>query len=207
MEPLEILKQSDPRLAALITMVGPCQLPPAQLEGTLLAALGRSILYQQLSGKAAATIMNRFIALYPGQAFPSAEAILSTPDEVIRSSGVSRQKTCYLKDLARWVQAGLPTLPELAQLEDDEILQRLTQVKGVGVWTVQMLLMFHLGRLDVWPVDDLGVRSGVKRVYGLEALPDRKTLTALGQPWRPYRSWCAWYFWQSLDVTLSLDKF
>jgi len=196
------LRQSDPRLARLIEQVGPCQLPPAGLEGSLLAALGRAILFQQLSGKAAETIMGRFVALYDDPVFPSAEAILATPDEEFRKVGVSGQKTRYLKDLARCITEGLPTLAELAELPDQEILQILTPIKGVGPWTVQMLLIFRLGRLDVWPIDDLGVRSGVKKVYNLAELPSKKYLTTLGEPWKPYRSVCAWYFWQSLTIKI-----
>jgi DNA-3-methyladenine glycosylase II len=192
------LKQFDPHLGALIDRVGPCGLPPANLEGSLLQALGRSIFYQQLSGKAAATILGRFVALYG--VFPEAQQILATPDEALRAVGVSGQKVRYLKDLALRVEQGLPSLVELAQLEDEEIIRLLTQVKGVGRWTVEMLLMFRLGRLDVWPVDDLGVKSGVKRVYGQAALPSRQELAVLGLPWKPYRSVCAWYFWQSVDL-------
>ncbi|WP_218080197.1 DNA-3-methyladenine glycosylase family protein [Anthocerotibacter panamensis] len=200
MPALVYLQQADPVLEALIEQVGPCQLAVAQEDGDLLEALARAIMFQQLSGKAATTILSRFVALYPDKPFPSAAEILSTPDEKMRTAGVSGQKTRYLKDLAQWMQGGLPTLKELSALDDEEIIRILTQVKGVGRWTVQMLLIFRLGRLDVWPVDDLGVRSGVKKVYRLEELPDKKTLEQLALPWQPYRSVCAWYFWQSLTI-------
>lgn len=193
------LKQADPILAGLIDQVGDCRLNHHQQTGDLLFALAESIIFQQLSGKAASTIHRRFLQLYPDKPFPVAEDILNTPDEVLRSAGVSRSKALYLKDLARKVLEGLPSLEELEAMEDEAIIQTLTQVKGIGRWTVQMLLMFRLHRWDVLPVDDLGIRSGIRKVYNLPELPDKKTVEFIGEPWKPYRSVASWYLWRSLE--------
>ncbi|MBD2103638.1 DNA-3-methyladenine glycosylase [Leptolyngbya sp. FACHB-261] len=199
---VDFLKQADPILGQVIEQVGPCQLVhESDQEHDLLASLARSILYQQLSGKAAAAIHRRFLLLYPNQPFPSATDLLNTPDEDLRTAGVSRPKIRYLKDLAEKILAGLPTLAELETLDDEAIIQTLTQVKGIGRWTVQMMLIFRLHRPDVLPVDDLGVRSGIRKLYGLPELPDRKTVERLGQRWQPYRSIASWYVWRSLELT------
>ncbi len=199
-EAIATLKQSDVQLAAAIDRVGACTLDQEMQTGDLLYALSESIIYQQLSGKAAATIHRRFLALYPDQAAPTAEAILNTPDEVLRSAGLSRSKALYLKDLARHVLEGLPDLDALDAMDDDAIIQTLTPVKGIGRWTVQMLLIFRLHRWDVLPVDDLGIRSGARRVYGLDQLPDKKTLERYGEPWKPFRTVASWYLWRSVDL-------
>jgi DNA-3-methyladenine glycosylase II len=197
---IDFLIQADPALARLIDQVGPCRLAQSQEQGDLLATLASAIVYQQLSGKAAATIFGRFLALYPGCPFPSPQQILDTPDDQLRAVGLSGQKGRYLKDLALQVQQGLPSLEQL-ELEDDEaIIRALTRVKGIGRWTVQMLLIFRLGRPDVWPVDDLGIRAGVRKLYGLEAMPDKKEMERVGEPWRPYRSIASWYLWRSLEL-------
>lgn len=193
------LQQTDPKLAQVIDAVGPCRLAIGSLQGTLLSSLAETIVYQQLSGKAAGTIFGRFVSLYPGDRFPTADAILNTPDETLRQAGLSRQKISYLKDLALKIDQ-LPTLDDLAEMDDETIIQTLTQVRGIGRWTVQMLLIFDLNRPDVWPVDDLGVRSALQKLYGLETLPTPKATVTLGEPWRPYRSVAAWYLWQSLEV-------
>jgi DNA-3-methyladenine glycosylase II len=197
---LSTLKQSDPILARVIEQIGPCKLHQRQQSEDLLFALCESILYQQLSGKAAATIHRRFLQLYPDQPYPSAEAILSTPDELLRGAGVSRSKIIYLKDLAQKVLDGLPTLAELKAMEDEVIIQTLTPVKGIGRWTVQMLLIFHMHRWDVLPVDDLGIRAGIRRVYNLPELPNKKTVETIALPWKPFRTIASWYLWRSLDV-------
>lgn len=189
------LTQSDPTLADLIAQVGPCQLHQAQLQGDLLFALCEAIIAQQLSTKAAETIHRRFLQLYPGT--PTPQDILNTNDEMLRSVGVSRAKVLYLKDLAQQIQNGLPTITELEVMADETIIQTLTQVKGVGRWTAQMFLIFRLHRLDVLPVDDLGVRAGIRRVYNLPELPDKKTVELMGQKWKPYCSIASWYLWRS----------
>lgn len=197
------LKQSDPTLADLIEQVGSCTLGQDQQTGDLLAALSRAILYQQLSGKSAAAIHTRFLHLYPDQSHPTAIDILQTSDDVLRSVGISRPKIVYLKDLAQKVVEGLPTLEHLADLEDESIIQCLTPIKGIGRWTVQMLLIFRLHRWDVWPIDDLGVRSALRRAYQLPELPNKILTEQLGQPWKPYRTIAAWYLWRSLTLNLA----
>ncbi|NEQ27950.1 MAG: DNA-3-methyladenine glycosylase 2 family protein, partial [Microcoleus sp. SIO2G3] len=125
---------------------------------------------------------------------------LATPDETLRAAGLSRSKILYLKDLAANVQSGLPTLADLEAEDDETIIRTLTPIKGIGRWTVQMLLMFRMHRWDVLPVDDLGIRAAMKRYYGLDDLPDRKTAERIGQPWKPYRTIACWYLWRSLDL-------
>jgi DNA-3-methyladenine glycosylase II len=193
------LKQSDPRLAEVIEHVGTCTLAQDQRTHDLLFSLAESILHQQLSSKAAATIHRRFLELYPGKAAPSAEDILNTTDEQLRSVGISRPKITYLKDLAQKVSEGLPTLAELELMDDQAIIQTLLPIRGIGRWTVQMLLIFRLHRWDVLPVDDLGIRSSMRRVYALAELPDKKTMEALALPWQPYRTIACWYLWRHLD--------
>lgn len=197
---IEFLKQSDHVLGQLIEQIGPCQLGSSQQNGDLFSSLSRAILYQQLSTKAAATIHNRFLQLHPEKPFPEAFAILNTPEEVLRSVGVSRPKISYLKDLATKVLSGLPTLEELAVMDDESIIKILTQVKGIGRWSVQMLLIFRMNRYDVLPVDDLGVRAGIKKVYGLDELPSKQTVELLGQRWKPYCTIASWYLWRSLEL-------
>lgn len=196
------LKQSDPILASLIERIGPCQLYQVQQQGDLFYALSRAILYQQLSTKAATAIHYRFLQLYP-DATPSAIDVLNTPDEVLRSAGISRPKILYLKDLAQKVLNGLPTLTELEAMDDEVIIEILTQVKGIGRWTVQMLLIFRLHRWNVLPVDDLGIRAGIRRTYNLPELPDKKTVEKLGQRWQPYCTIASWYLWRSLEIEIS----
>ena len=192
------LKHADPILASAIARVGACHLAAEQQTGDLLTTLTTAILYQQLSGKAAATIHRRFLQLYPDNLPPSAADILATPDEQLRSVGISRPKITYLKDLANHVQRGLPSLAELEQLDDDAIIATLTPIKGIGRWTVQMLLMFRLHRWDVLPHDDLGIRSAIRTLYRLPELPSPKTVVRYGQPWQPYRTIAAWYLWRTL---------
>lgn len=194
------LKHSDPILAEVIDQVGHCTLHQGQQTGDLLSALSESILYQQLSGKAAAAIHRRFLQLYPDQDFPTATDILNTSDDLLRGAGISRPKIVYLKDLATKVATTLPTLEEIRHWEDEAIIQTLTQVKGIGRWTVQMLLIFRLHRWDVLPTDDLGIRSAMRRLYELPDLPTPKVILQIGQPWQPYRTIAAWYLWRSLDM-------
>lgn len=201
---INFLKSSDPVLGQLIDAVGPCQLEHSQPDGDLFFCLSRSILHQQLSTKAASTIHLRFLQLYPDTPKPTALDVLNTPDEALRRVGISRPKIGYIKDLARQVIAGLPSLKELEVMDDESIIKTLTQVKGIGRWTVQMLLIFRLKRWDVLPVDDLGVRAGIRLVYNLDALPDRKTTLSFGQKWKPYCSIASWYLWRSLELKSQL---
>jgi DNA-3-methyladenine glycosylase II len=194
------LKQADPQLGAIIEQVGLCRLDQVQHQGDLFASLSRSIIYQQLSTKAATAIHHRFLQLYPDQPYPTALDLLNTPDETLRSTGISRNKVVYLKDLAQKSLEGLPTIAQLETLDDETIIQILTQVKGIGRWTVQMLLIFRLHRWDVLPVDDLGVRNGIRKLYDLPEMPDRKTVERIAQAWKPYCSIASWYLWRSLEL-------
>jgi DNA-3-methyladenine glycosylase II len=197
---LTILKQADPTLSPVLDWVGTCTLDQEQQTGDLLFALSESILYQQLSGKAAATIHRRFLELYPDKPAPTATDILNTPDDILRGAGISRAKVSYLKDLAQKVLDGLPSLSELEHMEDEHIIQTLLPVKGIGRWTVQMLLIFRLHRWDVLPIDDLGIRTSIRNLYHLPELPNQKTVTQLGEVWKPYRTIASWYLWRSLEL-------
>ncbi len=194
------LKKSDSILADVIDQVGLCSLDQQQQTGDLLSSLCRSIIYQQLSGKAAGTIHRRFLALYSDKPSLTPQDILNTPDEIIREAGISRSKIIYIKDLAQKVLTDLPTLTELETMDDEKIIQTLIPVKGIGRWTVQMLLIFRLHRWDVLPVDDLGIRAGIRKVYGLSELPDKKLVEQFGESWKPYRTIASWYLWRSLDT-------
>src|SRR5204863_6655296 len=155
---------------------------------------------QQLSGKAAATIFGRVRALYPKRKWLDPDQILATPDETFRAAGLSRSKTTALKDLAAKTISGIvPSGRALARMSDEEIIERLTAVRGIGRWTVEMLLLFDLVRPDVWPVHDYGVRKGFAKTFGRRKLPTPQQLSRWGEKWRPYRSAAAWYFWRALD--------
>jgi 3-methyladenine DNA glycosylase/8-oxoguanine DNA glycosylase len=191
------LKRVDPVLAEIIVRVGPCRIEQRR-TGTHYDALVRSIVFQQLSGKAAGTIHRRFAELYPGKRI-RAERVLASTDEQLRSAGLSRQKIGYLRDLsARVVDRTLP-LAHLGRLSDDSIIEHLVQVKGIGRWTVQMFLMFRLGRPDVLPELDLGVQNAIQRAYGLKKRPTPKDVLAIGEKWRPHASVASWYLWRSLE--------
>ena len=169
-------------------------------------ALAESIAYQQLSGKAAATIFGRVRALYPKRKWLDPEQLLATPDETLRAAGLSRAKTAALKDLAaKTIDGTVPAGRALIRMSDDEIITRLTAVRGIGRWTVEMLLLFDLGRPDVWPVDDYGVQKGFAKTFGRRKLPTPKQLMKFGEKWRPYRSVAAWYFWRALDTAEKLQ--
>jgi DNA-3-methyladenine glycosylase II len=191
------LKKVDPKLRAVIERVGPCRFAP-RAEGTHFDALLRSILYQQLSGKAAATIHGRMQAHFGGRD-PLPAELLATPDEPLRAAGVSRQKLGYLRSLAEHVRDGALPLDAIHTLDDEAVIAALVGVKGIGRWTAQMFLMFRLGRLDVLPELDLGVQKGMQLTYGLRTLPTPKRVLQLGAPWAPYRSVGAWYMWRLLD--------
>jgi DNA-3-methyladenine glycosylase II len=196
---IDTLKQADPILAELIEQVGECKLNQVQQTGDLLSSLCRSIIYQQLSGKAATAIYQRFLQLYT---VLTPSDILNTPDDVLREVGISRPKISYLKDLAQRFDK-LPTIDDLLLMDDESIIKILTEVKGIGRWTVQMLLMFRLHRWDVLPVDDLGIRNSIHRLYILPELPNKPTVEKLGENWKPYRTIACWYLWSSLSITKS----
>ena len=194
------LSTSDPRFADLIARAKPFA-PRAAVLARPFDALAESIAYQQLSGKAAATIWGRVRALYGRRKWLDPKQVLATPDATLRACGLSGSKTVAIKDLAAKTLGGtVPTGSALAKMRDDEIIERLTQVRGIGRWTVEMLLLFELGRLDVWPVTDLGVQKGYAKTFGKRKLPNAKQLQKAGEKWRPYRSVAAWYFWRALDL-------
>ena len=194
---LAYLRRVDPVLAGIIGRVGSPP-PPPRRAGTHYDALVRAIVYQQLSGKAAGTIHRRFRELYPNKR-PRAELVLATSDEALRSAGLSRQKIGYLRDLsARVVDGSLP-LAHLGRLPDDEVIEHLIQVKGIGRWTVQMFLMFRLGRPDVLPELDLGIQNAIQRAYGLTTRPTPKDVLRMGEKWRPHATTACWYMWRSLE--------
>ena len=205
--PAAYLSNVDPILAKLIAAAGPYTLrleagrPPFQ-------HLARAIAHQQLNGTAANTILTRFVALYPtptgGQTetpFPSPEQVLGTSDEHIRATGFSFSKIAALKDLAQHTLNGVvPDFTTLQSLDNDEIVTRLTKVRGVGPWTVQMMLIFQLGRPDVLPVGDFGVCNGFRLAYGLRGMPKPKALAEFGARWAPHRTAAAWYLWRAVDL-------
>jgi 3-methyladenine DNA glycosylase/8-oxoguanine DNA glycosylase len=162
-------------------------------------ALVRSVVYQQLSGKAAATIHGRVLALFPDKDHPDPEDLLRAPDEALRAAGLSRQKAAALKDVAqKRIEGIIPPARALVRLPDDEIIERLTAARGVGRWTVEMYLIFTLGRQDVLPIDDLGVRKGAEKLYRRAFTP--KELGAYGERWAPWRSAAAWHLWRVMDT-------
>jgi DNA-3-methyladenine glycosylase II len=194
------LARSDPRFAALIARARPYNVVAQPLVRPF-DALAESIAYQQLSGKAAATIFGRVRALYPRKKFLDPKLVLATPDEKLRACGLSRSKVAALKDLAaKTLDGTVPSGRALFRMSDEEIIERLTAVRGIGRWTVEMLLLFELARLDVWPVADYGVRKGFAKTFGRKKLPTAKQFQKIGEKWRPYRSVAAWYFWRALDA-------
>lgn len=192
------LKKSDPIMAEVIGRVGKCALEP-RADGTHFDAVMRAIIFQQLSGQAAGTIHRRFQELYGGHD-PSPMELSRTPDAKLRAVGLSGQKTRYLKDLAARVESGECPIDTLDALSDDEIIEALTSVKGVGRWTAQMFLMFRLGRPDILPDLDLGIQKGIKLAYKLRKHPVPKRVLKIGAKWAPYRTIASWYLWRLLDV-------
>lgn len=198
-EAVEHLCRADKALARLIKKVGPCTMKLRRHSP--FAALVTAVTYQQLNGTAARTILKRVLALYPGKRFPSPEDILATPDERLRAAGLSRAKTAAIKDIAAKTVAGIvPGARAIGKLTNEEIVERLTIVRGVGPWTVEMFLMFTLGRLDVLPATDYGVRKGFAVTFGLKDLPTPKELLAYGERWRPHRTTASWYLWRALEL-------
>jgi len=200
------LSATDPRLAALIARSRRYDIAPS-LSIRPFDALAESIAYQQLNGKAAATIWSRVRALYPRRKYLNPKLVLATPDAQLRAAGLSRNKIAALKDLAaKTIDGTVPSGRALSRMSDDEIIARLITVRGIGRWTVEMLLLFDLGRPDVWPVDDYGVRKGFAKTFRRRKLPTPKQLMKFGEQWRPYRSVAAWYFWRALDQPEKLQS-
>jgi 3-methyladenine DNA glycosylase/8-oxoguanine DNA glycosylase len=198
------LKRVDPVMADVIEKVGRYRGWP-ESGGSHFDAVARSIVFQQLSGKAAGTIHGRFQGLYGGRT-PLPAELTQTSDEQLRAIGLSRQKSAYLKDLATRVAAGDLPIETLHELTDDEIIASLTQVKGIGRWTAQMFLMFRLGRLDVLPDLDLGIQKGIQKAYRLRKLPPPERVKKIGAKWAPYRSVASWYLWRLLDTPTPVPR-
>lgn len=190
------LSRVDPVLARVMKEVGPYR-PGDRTGGTHLNALLRAIVFQQLSGKAATTILNRFLDLFPGRE-PTAELILAKSDVELRAVGLSRQKISYVRDLSTKVHGGLLRLDHVHTLGDEDLIAHLVQVKGIGKWTAQMFLMFKLGRPDVLPDLDLGIQNAIKRAYKKRKVGP-KDVQRIGAKWTPYSSIASWYLWRSLD--------
>jgi DNA-3-methyladenine glycosylase II len=189
------LKKSDPILRSIIKRVGPCRMEFGVPE---FASVAESIVYQQLNGKAAATIFERFATLAGKPLTP--EGILKLTDVQLRSVGLSKQKSAYVKDLAAKTVEGLLNFATLGDLPDEEVIKHLTQVKGIGVWTAHMFLMFSLRRPNVLPTGDYGIQMAIKKYYKKRKLPKPKDMEKIARAWEPYRSVACWYLWRSLDI-------
>lgn len=192
---IDHLKKCDPVLCAIIDRVGPYRIEYSPPE---FHSLAEAIIYQQLNGKAAVTIFNRFVALAGEPLMP--EGILKLSDEQLRSVGLSKQKSAYLKDLAAKTASGALDFSRLMQMPDDDVIEHLTQVKGIGVWTAHMFLMFSLKRPNVLPTGDYGVQAAMKKHYRKRKLPKPKDMEKIAKAWAPYRSVACWYLWRSLDI-------
>jgi DNA-3-methyladenine glycosylase II len=194
------LTQADPQLGDLIARVGEFTMQP-RLTHSLFLTLLRSIVYQQLSGKAAATILGRVVRLSAPRRFPTPRDLLQLPSELLRQAGLSAAKTAAVRDLAaRTLDGTVPSLARIRRMEDEEVIERLTEVRGIGRWTVEMLLIFRLGRPDVLPLADLGVRKGFARVFRKGKLPEPSVMLRRGERWRPYRSVATWYLYRALEL-------
>jgi 3-methyladenine DNA glycosylase/8-oxoguanine DNA glycosylase len=198
---LKHLRTSDATLAALIERIGPLRMEVNETHDLFLA-LARAIVYQQLHGKAAATILQRVCDLFPHSAPGfTAQDIAACADDLLRGAGLSRNKLLALRDLStKTLDGTLPMLDELHVIDDETIIERLITVRGIGRWTVEMLLMFRLGRPDVLPVDDFGVRKGFMLAFNKRKMPTPKQLKTYGRRWAPYRSAASWYLWRAADA-------
>jgi DNA-3-methyladenine glycosylase II len=194
-----LLMRRDPRLRAVIAQHGRCGLADGQRDHGLQAMI-ESIVWQQLSGKAAATIYGRFLALFPTGRYPTPQEILAVPLPTLRQVGLSTQKSAYIRDVCERVSVGTLDLDRLESMGDEEVVASLTQVKGIGRWTAEMFLMFRLHRPDVLPVGDLGIVKAIQRLYGLRKPPSADKMLAIGRRWQPYRSVASWYLWASLEM-------
>jgi DNA-3-methyladenine glycosylase II len=193
------LRRVDPVMVGIIDRVGPLRIARRRER---FVALARAMIFQQLAGAAANAILERFIAQIGGGKFPKPEMVLKATAARMRKAGISRQKNAYLKDLARRIVDGEINFHRFARMSDDDVIEHLTRVKGIGRWTAEIFLMFNLGRPDVCPADDLGIRNAVTRAYGLKTHLKPKELREFGERWRPYRSAAAWYLWRSLAIKL-----
>jgi 3-methyladenine DNA glycosylase/8-oxoguanine DNA glycosylase len=199
-ETTRALGRADPELGRLIGQVGPLGLTPRPLT-SVYEALGTAILRQQVSGAAADAIHRRLNALYAAKRFPAAEQVAQATAEELRKAGVSGSKARALIELAQKAAAGeVPTPAHLHRLHDDDVVEALTVHRGIGRWTVEMLLMFRMGRTDVFPVGDYGVRKGFQLTFGMKSLPHPRTMLRRAERWRPFRTVAAWYFWRALEL-------
>jgi DNA-3-methyladenine glycosylase II len=197
---LKHLSAVDPVMKKLIAAVGPCRLEPEPWRSPF-QSLVQAVAHQQLNGTAANTILTRFKKLFPGRRFPKAEDLKKISDEQIRACGFSFSKIAAIRDLAaKTLDGTIPPARKISQMGDEEIISRLTEARGVGRWTVEMLLIFQLGRTDVLPVDDFGVRNGFRIAYQKRAMPKPKALLAFGKKWRPHGTTAAWYLWRAADA-------
>jgi DNA-3-methyladenine glycosylase II len=193
-----VLMRRDPVLAPIIRKYGPCGIKTGR-EGDIFCGLVEAIVSQQLSTRAAATIYGRLRALLPNGGTPTPDALSTLSDEALRGVGLSRQKLGYMRDLSSKMCDGSINTAGLGEMSDDEIVAELTTIKGIGRWTVEMLLIFRLTRPDVFPAGDLGIVKAVQKAYNLRKTPDVKRLQAIAERWRPYRSVASWYLWASLE--------
>jgi DNA-3-methyladenine glycosylase II len=198
----EAIKHLQKRCAVmrrLIRQIGPFTLVPER-QRSPFESLVRAVAHQQLHGKAAESILRRFRALFSGKAFPSARQLATVSDEALRACGFSRAKIASLRDIAEKTESGVvPVARAIARMKDEEIITRLTEVRGVGQWTVEMMLIFKLGRPDVLPAGDFGVRNGFRIALGLREMPGPKEVLAYGERWRPHATTAAWYLWRAAD--------
>jgi DNA-3-methyladenine glycosylase II len=194
------LSSRDPVMHLLIREHGLCELVP-EMRRTPFQSLVQAVAHQQLNGTAANTILGRFRKLFPGRKFPRPEDLAGVTDQEIRACGFSFAKIKAIRDIAEKALSGvIPSSREIVKLSDDEIIERLTQVRGVGQWTVEMLLIFQLGRFDVLPVHDFGVRTGFRHAYKKRGMPTPKQLLAFGEIWRPHRTTASWFLWRAADA-------
>jgi DNA-3-methyladenine glycosylase II len=186
--------KKDRKLAKIIKTVGPHKISVVRDP---YESLVEAIITQQLSGKAADSISKRFRGIY--RKFPKPKDVLRTPDSKLRAAGLSSMKVSYIKDLSRKIESNEIKMSSLRNMTDDEVVEHLTQVRGIGRWTAEMFLIFSLGRLDVLPVGDLGLRKGVQRLYSLSDIPEKEKIESIAEKWRPYRTVATWYIWKSLS--------
>jgi len=201
-EASKVLSGADRKIARIIEKVGPLNIPLKSIHNPF-RTLTESITYQQLHSKAAATILSRFKALYPGRRFPAPDDVMATSDDQMRGAGLSRAKTAAIKDLASKILDGtVPSSGRLIRMEDEEVIEHLIQVRGIGRWTVEMLLIFGYGRPDVLPATDYGVQKGFAGIYRKGEMPSPKVILEYGEKWRPFRTTASLYLWRAVDLGL-----
>ena len=193
---LKYLKKTDPRFGTLIDEFGE---PDFELQDNYFKSLVRSIIYQQLSGKSAFAIYSRYLQLFNSTEFPSPQQVIAIPDSHYTSIGLSRQKTCYIKEIAQAFSTKEIVPENIPKLKDDEIRKQFIKIKGIGPWTIDMFLMFALNRPDILPVNDLGIQKGFKLFFRLNELPDENFMVEKAKNWRPFRTIACWYLWKLVD--------